>query len=78
MIPVYTQLFFIFPPLQIFYLNYQGIPEQAEVQPVARAPGSGQAANSPTQMPQPTQPAPVTSSGPNANPLDLFPQVFSM
>lgn len=70
--------FLFFPPLQIFYLNYQGIPEHAEVQPVARTPGNGQAANSPTQMPQPTQPAPVTSSGPNANPLDLFPQVFSM
>lgn len=25
--------------------------------------------------PQAAQPAPVTSSGPNANPLDLFPQV---
>ncbi|KAH9707411.1 ubiquitin receptor RAD23c [Citrus sinensis] len=61
------------PERAVEYL-YSGIPEQAEVQPVARAPGNGQAANSPTQMPQPTQPAPVTSSGPNANPLDLFPQ----
>lgn len=61
------------PERAVEYL-YSGIPEQAEVPPVARTPGSGQAANSPIQMPQPTQPAPVTSSGPNANPLDLFPQ----
>lgn len=50
----------------------QGIPEQAEVPPVARVPAPEQAANPPAQ---PTQPAAVPSSAPNANPLDLFPQV---
>lgn len=50
---------------------FQGIPEQAEVPPVARVPSSGQAVNPPAQAPQPAVPA----SGPNANPLDLFPQV---
>ena len=39
---------------------------------MARPLPSGQAAN-PTA--QPTQPAPVPLGGPNANPLDLFPQV---
>ena len=57
------------PERAVEYL-YSGIPEQAEAPPVARAPVSGQAAN----PAQPAQPAPVTSSGPNANPLDLFPQ----
>ena len=56
-------------------VNLQGIPEQAEVPPVARgpatAPGGGLAANPPTQTPQ----AGAPSVGPNANPLDLFPQV---
>lgn len=50
---------------------FQGIPEQAEVPPVARVPSSGQAVNPPAQAPLPAAPA----SGPNANPLDLFPQV---
>ena len=53
---------------------YQGIPEQAEVPPVAQAPSSGQGVNLPAQAQQPAQPA-VPTSGPNANPLDLFPQV---
>lgn len=53
---------------------FQGIPEQAEVPPVARAPASGgQPANPPTQA---QQPAAAPTSGPNANPLDLFPQVI--
>lgn len=52
----------------------QGIPEQADVPPVARAPSSGQGVNPPAQAQQPAQPV-VPSSGPNANPLDLFPQV---
>ncbi|KAA8547810.1 hypothetical protein F0562_004239 [Nyssa sinensis] len=47
-----------------------GIPQQAEVAPVAQAPTSGQAVTPPAQAPQPA----VPSSGPNANPLDLFPQ----
>ncbi|KAA8529265.1 hypothetical protein F0562_033936 [Nyssa sinensis] len=48
----------------------QGIPEQAEVPPVARA----HATNPPAQPPLPAQPAPVPSIGPNANPLDPSPQ----
>ncbi|KAJ6910616.1 ubiquitin receptor RAD23d-like isoform X1 [Populus alba x Populus x berolinensis] len=50
-----------------------GIPEQAEVPPVAQIPIGGQA---PAAQPQqhPTQTAAVPSGGPNANPLDLFPQ----
>ncbi|KAA8529270.1 hypothetical protein F0562_033931 [Nyssa sinensis] len=49
----------------------RGIPEQAEGPPVARAHASGQVANPPAQPPLPAQPAPVPSSGPNANLLDL-------
>uniref|UniRef100_A0A2P2MDW7 Ubiquitin receptor RAD23 n=1 Tax=Rhizophora mucronata TaxID=61149 RepID=A0A2P2MDW7_RHIMU len=61
------------PERAVEYL-YSGIPEQAEVAAVARAPVSGQPANPPVQSQQPAQAAPVPSSGPNANPLDLFPQ----
>ncbi|GFS44355.1 Rad23 UV excision repair protein family [Actinidia rufa] len=65
------------PERAVEYL-YSGIPEQAEVPPVARAPASGLPANSQAQPPQSAQPAPVAApvppSGPNANPLDLFPQ----
>ncbi|KAB1221048.1 Ubiquitin receptor RAD23c [Morella rubra] len=62
------------PERAVEYL-YSGIPEQAEVPPVARVPASGTAANPPAQPPpQPAQRATVPSSGPNANPLDLFPQ----
>ncbi|KAL3844868.1 hypothetical protein ACJIZ3_002271 [Penstemon smallii] len=57
------------PERAVEYL-YSGIPEQAEVPPVAQPPAGGQPVNPSTQA---TQPA-VTSSGPNANPLDLFPQ----
>ncbi|XP_010265160.1 PREDICTED: ubiquitin receptor RAD23c-like [Nelumbo nucifera] len=60
------------PERAVEYL-YSGIPEQADVPLVARPPASGQAVNPPAQAPQPAQPA-VPSSGPNANPLDLFPQ----
>ena len=38
-------------------------------------PASAQPTNPPADAPQTAQPAPVTSAGPNANPLDLFPQV---
>lgn len=56
----------------------QGIPEQNEPAPVARPPASVQATNPPAaQAPQPVQPA-VPSGLPNANPLDLFPQVAVM
>ncbi|KAI9072633.1 hypothetical protein K1719_045400 [Acacia pycnantha] len=62
------------PERAVEYL-YSGIPEQAEAPPVARAPASGaQTGNAPSAAPQEAQPAPVPSSGPNANPLDLFPQ----
>ncbi|KAJ8428258.1 hypothetical protein Cgig2_011938 [Carnegiea gigantea] len=61
------------PERAVEYL-YSGIPEQAEVPPIARAPATtpvgGQAGSSPTQAPQ----AAVPSTGPNASPLDLFPQ----
>uniref|UniRef100_M1AYC4 Ubiquitin receptor RAD23 n=1 Tax=Solanum tuberosum TaxID=4113 RepID=M1AYC4_SOLTU len=66
------------PERAVDYL-YSGIPEQAEIPPVARtpaapavtAPASGQAINPAAQ--DASQLA-VPSSGPNANPLDLFPQ----
>ncbi|WVY96268.1 hypothetical protein V8G54_028419 [Vigna mungo] len=62
------------PERAVEYL-YSGIPEQAEAPLVARAPAGAQPAN-PTAAaaPQTAQPAPITSTGPNANPLDLFPQ----
>jgi hypothetical protein len=44
---------------------------------VSRVPASAQPGNpeAAAAAPQAAQPPPVTSSGPNANPLDLFPQV---
>ncbi|XP_017975739.1 PREDICTED: ubiquitin receptor RAD23d [Theobroma cacao] len=57
------------PERAVEYL-YSGIPAQAAVPAVARGPAAGQAANPPAQAQQPAAP----SSGPNANPLDLFPQ----
>ncbi|MFX6533967.1 hypothetical protein ABTG41_06765, partial [Acinetobacter baumannii] len=57
------------PERAVEYL-YSGIPEQAEVPPVSQPPAAGQPVNPTVQS---TQPA-VTSAGPNANPLDLFPQ----
>lgn len=63
------------PERAVEYL-YSGIPEQAEAPAVARVPASAQPVNpeAAAAAPQAAQPAPVTSSGPNANPLDLFPQ----
>ncbi|RZB43432.1 Ubiquitin receptor RAD23c isoform E [Glycine soja] len=61
------------PERAVEYL-YTGIPEQAEAPLVARAPVSAQPTNPPADAPQTAQPAAVTSAGPNANPLDLFPQ----
>ncbi|OMP09444.1 hypothetical protein COLO4_05462 [Corchorus olitorius] len=59
------------PERAVEYL-YSGIPEQAEVPAVAQAPASGQAATLPAQAQQRT--TPTAAAGPNANPLDLFPQ----
>ncbi|KAJ4842989.1 Ubiquitin receptor RAD23c [Turnera subulata] len=58
------------PERAVEYL-YSGIPEQAEVPPVARAPAGAPPVNPP---PQPQQPAAPATGGPNASPLDLFPQ----
>lgn len=65
------------PERAVEYL-YSGIPEEAEVPPVAQAPVGGQATNSPAPASAPAlapaaQPA-ALAGGPNANPLDLFPQ----
>ncbi|CAA3030810.1 ubiquitin receptor RAD23c-like [Olea europaea subsp. europaea] len=61
------------PERAVEYL-YSGIPDAAEVPPTAGSAPSTQAANLPSQPQQMAQPAPVPSTGPNANPLDLFPQ----
>ncbi|CAN6224397.1 unnamed protein product [Urochloa humidicola] len=60
------------PERAVEYL-YSGIPEQMDV---PAPPPSSQAAN-PVQPSQPAQAA-VPSSGPNANPLDLFPQLQAL
>ncbi|KZV35644.1 hypothetical protein F511_31024 [Dorcoceras hygrometricum] len=57
------------PERAVEYL-YSGIPEQAELAPAAQPPAGGQPVNLSAQATQPT----VPSVGPNANPLDLFPQ----
>ncbi|PUZ51537.1 hypothetical protein GQ55_6G195700 [Panicum hallii var. hallii] len=64
------------PERAVEYL-YSGVPEQEEAPAAAAAapaPASGQLAD-PVQAPQSAQPA-IPSSGPNANPLDLFPQAL--
>ncbi|CAH1447703.1 unnamed protein product [Lactuca virosa] len=58
------------PERAVEYL-YSGIPEQAEVPPATAAPP---VQGPPAVIPQTTQPPAVLPSGPNANPLDLFPQ----
>ncbi|XP_022150605.1 ubiquitin receptor RAD23d-like [Momordica charantia] len=58
------------PERAVDYL-YSGIPEQTEVPPAAQIPSTVQATN---PSAQPAQPASVPPTGPNANPLDLFPQ----
>ncbi|KAK6128476.1 hypothetical protein DH2020_037790 [Rehmannia glutinosa] len=58
------------PERAVEYL-YSGIPEQAEVPPVAQPPAGGQSVNPSTHA---TQPVAASGGGPNANPLDLFPQ----
>ncbi|KAJ6796470.1 ubiquitin receptor RAD23d-like [Iris pallida] len=64
------------PERAVDYL-YSGIPEQAEIPPVAPAPTTWETVQAPQpapiQAPQ-TTPSTVPSTGPNANPLDLFPQ----
>lgn len=61
------------PERAVEYL-YSGIPEPAEAPAVAGVPPAAQAAIPAAQPAQPAQPAAVPPSGPNANPLDLFPQ----
>ncbi|XP_044437442.1 ubiquitin receptor RAD23d [Triticum aestivum] len=67
------------PERAIDYL-YSGIPESVDAPPVARAPAPAQQAPN-LQAPQaqaaplaPVQPSGGVSAGPNANPLNLFPQ----
>ncbi|KAL8099228.1 hypothetical protein AgCh_031769 [Apium graveolens] len=63
------------PERAVEYL-YSGIPVQAVAPVVAQAPAGGQATNPPSQpQPQPQSPqTTVPHGGPNANPLNLFPQ----
>ncbi|KAH1031201.1 hypothetical protein J1N35_043375 [Gossypium stocksii] len=61
------------PERAVEYL-YSGIPEQAEAPPVAHAPVVGQTTSPAAPPQQPAQMAAIPTSGPNANPLDLFPQ----
>ncbi|KAF9624938.1 hypothetical protein IFM89_015658 [Coptis chinensis] len=53
---------------------YSGIPEQAYILPIIRPPATGQTTAALAQAPQPAQQPPAPISGPNANPLDLFPR----
>ncbi|XP_075483318.1 ubiquitin receptor RAD23c-like [Primulina tabacum] len=57
------------PERAVEYL-YSGIPEQAELAPAAQPPTGGMPVNTSAQATQPV----VPPGGPNANPLDLFPQ----
>ncbi len=60
------------------FVHLQGIPEAAEVVvPVAHpsAPAPGAAATTAPAPAMPAAPAPAAPGGPNAAPLDLFPQV---
>ncbi|KAL6543764.1 Ubiquitin receptor RAD23c [Orobanche gracilis] len=61
------------PERAVEYL-YSGIPESAEAPPTSASMPSGPAADVPTQPHQAAQPASAPTTGPNANPLDLFPQ----
>ncbi|KAK9750315.1 hypothetical protein RND81_02G187000 [Saponaria officinalis] len=61
------------PERAVEYL-YSGIPEQPEVPPPTESAAAAQPANNPSVPQQQTQPSAVPSSGPNANPLNLFPQ----
>ncbi|KAL8123869.1 hypothetical protein AgCh_011752 [Apium graveolens] len=57
------------PERAVEYL-YSGIPEQVSAPVVTQQPAGGQAINPPSQAPQAT----VPHGGPNADPLNLFPQ----
>ncbi|KAL3637813.1 Ubiquitin receptor RAD23d [Castilleja foliolosa] len=59
------------PERAVEYL-YSGIPEQPEAPPVVQPPAGAQPVNPLTQAAQPA--SAVAPGGPNANPLDLFPQ----
>ncbi|KAL8120886.1 hypothetical protein AgCh_017895 [Apium graveolens] len=61
------------PERAVEYL-YSGIPEQAEAPAVAPSSPSGEDATPPGQLPPAASQSPIASTGPNANPLDLFPQ----
>ncbi|CAA2974456.1 ubiquitin receptor RAD23c-like isoform X1 [Olea europaea subsp. europaea] len=61
------------PERAVEYL-YSGIPEPVEVPPTAGSAPTSQVPNVSTQPQQAAQPGLVPSTGPNANPLDLFPQ----
>ncbi|KAL2546477.1 Ubiquitin receptor RAD23c [Forsythia ovata] len=61
------------PERAVEYL-YSGIPEPVEVPPTAGSAPTGQVPNVSAQPQQASQPGLVPSTGPNANPLDLFPQ----
>ncbi|WOL13761.1 ubiquitin receptor RAD23d-like isoform X2 [Canna indica] len=60
------------PERAVEYL-YTGIPENNEVPTVAEVPTSAQTGGTPIQASSPVQPG-IPTTGPNANPLDLFPQ----
>lgn len=61
--------------LFLFWPSLQGIPEAAEV-PVARAPAAAAPLGAPAAAPAAAPlGAPAAPAGPNAAPLDLFPQV---
>jgi len=55
--------------------TFQGIPAQAEIPPVAQAPATGEQAANPLAQPQQAAAPAAATGGPNANPLNLFPQV---
>ncbi|KAF4360834.1 hypothetical protein F8388_015157 [Cannabis sativa] len=61
------------PERAVEYL-YSGIPEQADIPPVARSPANAPATDPSSQPLQSVQPTAAPSTGPNASPLDLFPQ----
>ncbi|KAL8463214.1 hypothetical protein ACS0TY_034016 [Phlomoides rotata] len=61
------------PERAVEYL-YSGIPETAEAPPAPVPGGQAASANVPAQLQEAAQSTPVPASGPNANPLDLFPQ----